>query len=55
MSKHPGKRERYLRADPKPLADIFDRKSPLRNLLNRLNPELLGKPLTFARHTLLVA
>jgi hypothetical protein len=36
MSKHHSKRERYLRADPKPLADIFDRKSPLRNLLDRL-------------------
>jgi hypothetical protein len=44
-----------VRTDAKPLADIFDRKTTLRNLLDLLNPDLLGKPLTFARHTLLVA
>jgi hypothetical protein len=42
-------------AHPQPLADLFDRETPFRHLPDRLNPELLSKPLTLTHLTLLIA
>ncbi len=42
-------------AHPQPLTDPFDRETPFRHLPDRLDPKILGKPLTLARYTLDVA
>ncbi len=43
-----------MRTDPQPDIHIFGRKPPFRNLSDRLDPELLGKPVTPTYNTLLI-